>query len=334
MGAFRPRVLLVGCGNIAGGFDMVRPIDAWPVSQAGAFRRHGGFELLGCVDPQDVVRKAFATYWRIPNHASDIESLNACPGDFDVISICSPTACHHVHIEAALKLSPKLIFCEKPLTHSLELTKEWVQTCASEGVHLVVNYTRQWDPIVGRLVHDLRHGVWGRVRSVTGFYNKGVLNNGGHLIDLLLRILGSLRVVAATAPIYDYWDDDPTLAALLVSESDQVPITLNPAHAKDYALFEVEFVCEYGVIRMRNGGLKWDILHAEVSPLFNNYRALSESQTSDGGYMQAMTLAVTEIYDFLNQGHDIRSTGNSAMAVQLICDQLLAVALASATPTI
>lgn len=329
-----PRVLLVGCGNIAGRFDMVRLSDDWPVTQAGAFRRHGGFELAACIDPHDDIREEFANYWQIHRHAAGFESLQSQVGEFDVISLCSPTALHHVHLEAALRLSPKLIFCEKPLTQSSALSREWVQACASQGVHLVVNYSRQWDPSVCSLVEEIRLGAWGQVRSVAGFYNKGVLNNGGHLIDLLLRVLGPMRVVAATSPVDDHWDNDPTVAALLVSEGDQVPVTLNPAHAKDYALFEVELVCEHGVIRMRNGGLKWEVRRTEVSPHFKGYRSLADAQSSEGMYMQAMTIAVTEIHDFLSQGRAIRSMGDSALAVQLICDQLLAAALASATLTV
>ena len=46
----------------------------------------------------------------------------------------------------------------------------------------MVNYTRQWDPSVSRLIEEVRGDRWGAVRSAVGHYNKGVLNNGGHLV--------------------------------------------------------------------------------------------------------------------------------------------------------
>jgi predicted dehydrogenase len=322
----------VGCGNIAGGFDMARPAEAWPVTQAGAFRRHGGFELAACVDPLELVRAEFAQHWKIPLNAPSIDALGAQCGDFDVISLCSPTALHHEHLEAALKLAPRLIFCEKPLTQSVALSRDWIRACADQDVRLVVNYTRQWDPSVAKLVDELRAGVWGSIRSAVGFYNKGVLNNGGHLIDLLLRILGPLDVVAATAPVCDHWDEDPTVAGLLLSEAGRVPVSLNPAHAEDYALFELELVCELGVIRMRDGGLNWEVRRTKYSSHFKGYHALADAELSEGGYTQAMTQAATEIYDFLNHGQALRGTGESALAVQMICDQLL-VAATNATPS-
>lgn len=329
----RPRVLIIGCGNIAGRFDMARPADVWPVTQAGAFRRHGGFEVAACVDPDALAREEFAQYWQIPRHAEDIDALGAVPGEFDVISLCSPTALHHEHLEVALSLAPKLIFCEKPMTQSVALSRKWVQACAVQGVRLVVNYTRQWDPSMARLVGAIRNGTWGAVRSAAGFYNKGLLNNGGHLIDLLLRLLGPLRVVAAATPVSDHWETDPTIAGLLVSEQAGVPVSLNPAHAKDYAMFELELVCELGVIRMRSGGLTWEVRRGGASPDFKGYRALADAEASDGDYMQAMTLAATEIHDFLTYGLALRSTGDSALEVQLVCDQLLAAATHAAPIT-
>lgn len=332
MSKTRLRVLLIGCGNIAGRFDMTRPINAWPVTHAGAFQRHGGYELAACIDPDELVRQAFAVHWGIPHHHSSLEALGATPGEFDVISLCSPTALHHIHLASVLQLKPRAIFCEKPLTHDLNESTKWEQACKAQGITLVVNYTRQWDPAMDQLVDEVRSGRWGEIRSAVGYYNKGVLNNGGHLVDLLLRLLGPLEVIAAATPIYDYWDNDPTLSGLLRSTEGHVPVCLAPAHAKDYALFELELVCELGVIRMRNGGMQWDIRQALPSPHFSGYHTLADIDSSDGDYLQAMTLAVTEIHQHLNQGAAIRSGGDHALAIQAVCEKLLAAAT-HATPS-
>jgi predicted dehydrogenase len=317
---------MIGCGNIAGRFDMARPADAWPVTHAGAFWRHGGFELAACIDPDEQARHAFAAYWDISRHGPSLESLGTIPGEFDVICLCSPTALHHTHLAAVLPLKPRVIFCEKPLTHSLKESSMWEQACQALGVTLVVNYTRQWDPSLNRKIDEILSGRWGAVRSAVGYYNKGVLNNGGHLVDLLLRVLGPLEVIAAATPVHDHWDNDPTVSGLLRSKDGQVPVCLVPAHAKDYALFELELICELGVIRMRNGGMQWDTQHAELNPHFSGYKALASVNSTDGEYFQAMTLAVTEIHQHLSQGTAIRSAGDHALAIQSICEQLLAVA--------
>jgi len=202
-----------------------------------------------------------------------------------------------------------------------------VKVCALQGICLIVNYTRQWDPAVARLIEEVRNGQWGLVRSAVGYYNKGLLNNGGHLIDLLLRLLGPLEVVAAGTPVYDYWENDPTVPGFLHAVEGCIPVFLAPSHAKDYALFELELVCEFGLVRMRNGGMQWETRHANVSPHFAGFRELSDLKLCEGEYMQAMTLAVTEIYSHLLHETATRSTGEHAIAIQTICQQLLNVSI-------
>jgi len=328
--SFMPnQVLIIGCGNIAGGFDQRTTTSQWPLTQAGAFLRHGGFELAACVDPNVRARDFFAESWQVDRTAADIASLRAVPGEFDVVSICSPTDLHCEHIESALALRPRVIFCEKPISLSEHLSERTVQACQEQGVCLVVNYTRQWDPSVARLVRDVQQGEWGRIRSAAGFYNKGVFNNGSHLIDLLHRILGPLRVLAATAPTYDFWDNDPTVAGLLVSVENNVPVSLNPAHASDYAMFELELICERGTIRMCDGGMHWSKRYSEPDQRFSGYRTLVMGGDFDGGYLQAMTLAVGQINEFLLHGHPVNSGGANALAVQKICTRLFIAATQS-----
>lgn len=327
------RVLIVGCGNIAGGFDMARPADAAPLTHAGAFAAHPGFQLSACVDPDAARREAFAAHWRVGLATGSIEALGAAPGAFDVVSICSPTGLHHVHLAAALQLRPRLVFCEKPLTSSMAESARWVAACEDAGVALVVNYTRRWDPAVDALVGELHGGRWGALRSVVGHYNKGILNNGGHLVDLLLRLVGPMDLLATTACQHDFWPDDPTVAALLRSRADGVPVYLNPADARDYAFFELELVCQNGVLRMLAGGMGWQVRDAEASAQFKGYKSLGPAQVRDGQYPQAMGRAVADIHHHLATGAPVGSTGRDALAVQQLCQQILQAANSAPAPT-
>lgn len=315
------RVLVVGCGNIAGGFDMARPAGAPPLTHAGAYAAHPAFRLDACIDPDSDRRQAFATHWQVPKAAAGFDALQARPGDFDVVSICSPTALHDAHLDAALGLRPRVVFCEKPLTTSLATSAGQVAACAAAGTALVVNYTRQWDPSVERLAVDLRQGRLGALRSVVGHYNKGILNNGGHLVDLLLRLVGPLELVATLGCTHDFWPDDPTVAALLRGP-DGLPVYLNPADARDYAFFELELVCADGVVRMQSGGMRWQRRDAAASPQFKGYKALGDAQQTDGDYPQAMLRAVDEIHHHLQAGQPLRSSGEQALDVQRLCQTI------------
>jgi predicted dehydrogenase len=324
-------VLLIGCGNIAGGFDAARPADALPLTHAGAFVQHGGFRIAACVDPDATRRAAFMQRWSVPLGAADVPALGAAPGRFDIVSICSPTALHAAHLASALALKPRLIFCEKPVTPTLAETALWVARCAEAGVLLAVNHTRRWAPDVVRMAEELRAGRHGAVRSVVGHYNKGLLNNGGHLVDLLHLLLGPLDLVAAGAPVWDHGDDDPSVPALLCSAAG-VPVHLSVAHAADYALFELQIVTSTGMLTMEDGGQRWRRRQATDSARFKGYRTLDAGRAVPGEYDQAMGRAVANLHAALGSGAPLASSGASALLAQQLCDTICRAARADNRP--
>jgi predicted dehydrogenase len=314
-------VLLIGCGSIAGGFDAERPADALPLTHAAAMLRHGGFRLAACVDPEPQRLDAFMRRWGVPAGAATIDGLPGAAGPFDVVSICSPTALHAEHMAAALRLQPRLIFCEKPVTPSLAMTTEWVERCEQAGILLMVNHTRRWAPDVVRLRDELRAGAWGELRSVVGHYNKGVLNNGGHLIDLLHYLVGPLELQFAGAPVWDFWPEDPSVPAVLRT-ADGICVHLNVAHAGDFAFFELQLITSRAVLSMEDGGQQWRIRRAAPSPQFKGYQTLDGGEPRAGEYAAAMLNAVAALHDAVCDAGPLASTGRSALEAQRLCERI------------
>lgn len=314
-------VLVVGCGNIAGGFDAARPDDAPPLTHAGAFRRHAGFRLAACVEPDADRRAAFMRRWGVAQGFATLDEALAQGLRPQVISICSPTAAHAEHLAQALRMQPRALFCEKPVTPSVAQTQQWVEACRAAGVLLAVNHTRRWAPDVVQLRDELAAGAWGSLRSLAGTYNKGILNNGGHLVDLVQFLAGPLELLAAGPAVHDFWPDDPTLPALLRTQAG-VPVTLSCGHAGDYAVFELQLVASEGTLVMENGGMRWRRRRAAASPHFQGYRALGPAEELPGRYEEAMEAAVANLHAALAQGAPLASTGDTALAAQRICEQI------------
>ncbi len=317
------RVLIVGCGNIAGGFDADRAATLPPLTHAGAYTRHAGFHVVACVEPDAARRAAFMQRWGVAQGFDDLAALAAlhAPGAFDVISLCSPTTVHAAQLEAALALRPRLIFCEKPVTPTLAQTEALVARCAAAGVPLAVNHSRRWASDVQRLAGELRAGAWGPVRSAVGTYNKGVLNNGSHLVDLLHLLLGPLQLLHAGAALADHWSDDPTVPALLRTAAG-APVHLTTAHAADCAIFELQIITATAVIAMEDGGLQWRVRRVIDSPHFRHYRVLDGGERVAGDYLQATQRAVANLHHHLAHGQPLASSGDTALAAQRLCDEI------------
>ncbi len=313
--------LIVGCGKIAGGFDALRSPEQMPLSHAGAFTKHGRYRILACVEPMPARRAEFMQRWAVPEGYADLSALASHTGRYDVISVCSPTSEHYRSVKVAIALNPRLIFCEKPLAPQLSQASELVEACRLAGIPLAVNYTRRWDTDLVQLAADLKNGVWGAVRSVTGVYTKGILNNGSHMVDLLHLLFGPLDVQVVGSPVYDGFPDDPSVAVTLAT-SDHIPVQLSCADARDYSIFELQIVAEKGVITMEDGGLLWRIRHVVESPTFLNYRSLDAGVRKVGSLPGATLAAVSEIYASLTSGRTISSSGENALRSQRVCEAI------------
>jgi predicted dehydrogenase len=315
-------VLIVGCGRIAGGFDEGRTTSDGPVTHAGAYSRDGRFCLAACVEPIGDRRRQFMQTWNIPTgYASMDEALEASAA-VDVISLCSPTAYHAGDLEAALRMRPKLVFCEKPVTQTAAETARLQQACQDHGVLLAVNHTRRWDPAVQRLRAEMAEGRWGQLRSVIAVYNKGILNNGSHMLDLLDLLFGPIRVLDAGTPVLDYSMDDPSIPGRLET-AEGAPISLVCGHSADYSCFELQLVLSEGVVTMENGGLQWRERRAQASDVFTGYRTLGTDTRRPGEYESAMLAAVANIHDAVAHGAPLASPGASALIAQRLCEQMV-----------
>lgn len=319
-------VLIIGGGNIAGGFDAARPAGSLPVTHAGAYRRHGGFVVSACVEPDAGRRAAFTQRWEIPRGFACVGEAVSEGARFDVVSICSPTVEHHQHLLACPELGARLVFCEKPMCATVAQAEHALGHLRERDIRVALNHNRRWDPAVAALRAELRQGVWGQLRSVTGHYNKGVLNNGSHLLDLIECLVGPLRLLHSGPASHDFWDADPSVPAMLVGPGN-IPVTLNCGHAADYSLFELQLVLESAVVAMEDGGLRWRVRPSAPSAEFAGYTALTAGEVRPGRYLESMSLAVQNIHQALTAGVPLESTGDTALAAQRLCEQIKALAM-------
>jgi predicted dehydrogenase len=312
------RVAIIGCGGIAGGYDIERFDPDHPMTHAGALSTHGGFSLVICVDPDRERAAQFASRWGISETAVDTAKLLERADDLDTVIICSPTSHHGADLDVALQMRPRLVVCEKPITLSYETSRYWVERFAGKGIPMLVNYTRRWAPDIVRLAMEIRSGGRGALRSISGVYNKGLMNNGSHMVDLIRMFVDGCEVIGVGNPVHDHFPDDPSVPFMLRSR-DGVPIAVNTAHAADFALFELEFVTSTGTVRMEAGGTRLRERSVVDSEEFLGYRVLGSDRVASGEYRRAMSAMVDNQYRFLTTGQRLACDGGTALDTQRLC---------------
>ncbi|MAE36019.1 MAG: hypothetical protein CMH97_12480 [Oceanospirillaceae bacterium] len=291
-------VLIVGCGRIAGGFDENRTQEDDALSHAGAYSKRTEVTLAACVDPDIKVAKGFAERWSVAEAYSACEDISA-EREFDIVSICTPTDFHSRSVESVFRFRPKVIFLEKPVSASATASQQLLEKCREQNIGLVVNYSRRWD---SRLA-DLRNCLTkkdtvgnGSLRAVNGVYNKGIRNNGSHILDLLASIVGSLKPEWAAVRPANARESDPDIDMVLISDSG-IRCSLISTDSEDFAQFELTFLMSHGELRMLDGGLRWSERTVESSPEFAGYKRLSKEIETAGGYLPVMERAISEVID-------------------------------------
>lgn len=316
-------VLIVGCGNIAGRLDELQQSDLGPpLTHAKAYMQNEQFHVIGCIDPDGERRAAFQKYWGVENGYDTIEQVLRQGSKFDVVSVCSPTGFHLEHLEKILAISPGLVFCEKPVGVETGRATTLLEEYAQKNIPLIINYSRRFDESVKNFKADIASGRYGILRSGSGFYSKGILNNGSHLLDMLHFLLGDLIVDYVGIPVLDFKASDPTLP-LVLHTSDDIPISLSPGNAKDYSMAELTLIFSKGQVTMMDGGLSWSFREVQESEVFAGYQVLKAPRFENGLYLYSLENAVVNIADVLAGRSAPLCAGEDGLKVLKLCSEIL-----------
>lgn len=297
-------VLIIGCGAIAGGYDAQDIGGDNILTHAKAFNIHAGFELAGCVDLDREIAQNFADTWDVDRAYDDLEAAMN-DREFDIISICTSTASHENYLRQLQKYDVKLIFCEKPITNSLDTAREMAEIYSDK---MAVNYLRRFDPDIRQLTTDITSGIYGDFKSARAVYNKGLYNNGSHMTDLLHMLIGPVFVRSAENVIYDFWPDDPTISARLVTAADD-PIDMVGSDMRDGMTFDLELEFDNAQIILN------DFSHTLI---IIPKGGIEKKITTD--LDRGMLNAVSNIYDHLTEGAKLFSQGDNAVLALETCD--------------
>lgn len=298
--------LIVGCGNIAGGYDAGDISGPNILTHAKAFRIHAGFELAGCIDSIPDIAREFADIWQLDRAYESLDQALE-EGEFDVISVCVSTPNHEKILRRLWPYEPALVFCEKPLTDRIETAGDMAALYQGK---MAVNYLRRFDPEIRRLGEQIAAGKYGRFLAATARYNKGLYNNGSHMTDLLDMLTGPMTVIEAGTVTDDFWPDDPTISARLES-GNGARIELIGSDMRRGMIFDLELVFDQARIYLT------DFSHSlTIQP--NG----GETKKITTGLDQAMLNGVSNIYDHLTVGAELFSGVDNALRALEICSEI------------
>jgi predicted dehydrogenase len=318
-------VLICGAGNIAHRFDS--PEGDAIFTHTKGFLRHGGFHIAAILDEQLERAEEAARIWNIPHYGRCLDDIGS--QSIDVVSICTPDHTHAQYLRDVLALKPKLVFCEKPLSTSVDEASELVKLYQQAQVHLAVNYSRRWLRDIDELSKQALSGDFGMVVSARMKYYKGFLHNASHFVDMLQMLTKpSVAGGAILQAIDDYTPEDPTLslAALMqsgIAGGSTFPLMVEGYDTRRMSPVELEIIFETTSIKLEElSGSFLTTAKLRENAVYPGFFEFSERHTNRLDASQAMREAVSAIFETLQSGRPLASTGTTALETLRLCKRM------------
>ncbi len=235
------RVVVVGCGRIAGGFNEHE--QGKVLTHMAAYRKLGA-AVVGCCDLDMRKAEAFAGRWSVPRYDTDLEALLTCTQP-EVVSICTPPVGRVAILERVLATpSVRAVLLEKPLAACHDDARVIARLAERAACPVLVNYGRAFDPFYLQVRRECEGGKFGPLRQAVARYYGSARNNASHLIERILDMFGPAVCAkrlsgSEDAPMFELLLEKPVASAMFL-----------PTSGVDYAPLELDLLFERGRIRI------------------------------------------------------------------------------------
>jgi predicted dehydrogenase len=299
--AIRYNVIIIGAGNIGALFDS--PDSKNVLTHAHAFTKHTGFNLIGFIDIDGKKAHQAAELWGCKTFRNIEEVFSS--GNIDVACVAVPDEYHYNVLKEVSEFPLQVIFAEKPLTKTYSEADEISKIFLEKKIDVVVNYSRRFVPEFEKIKNDIEKGIYGEYLTGTGYYGKGIIHNGSHLIDLLRYLIGEIDTIKPISSKSDFYSDDKSISAFLTFENNR-PFFIQTVDFRKYTIFEIDILFERKRIRIYDSGFKIEEYDIQENTIFKGYKNIVKTVEIDTSLHNALYNAAENIYRHLTEGQNLK----------------------------
>jgi predicted dehydrogenase len=313
------KAVIVGLGRIASLLedDALREK---PCTHAGALAANPHCGLVAGCDIDEERRRLFAQKWQTPVYADAAEMLRIHRPQ--ILAIATHPDSHFHYCRLAADSGVPVIICEKPLADTVGEARK-IERLAQNGLAVIVNHERRYSEDYIRAKAILGSGRLGRLLSVRSVLCMGrtkrlvdvLWHDGTHLADAVMFLTGAvlkhrrrwgaqLAANSGTA-----W-----LEGELLVEQRPVPVVMEIGAERDHLVFEMEFSCEKGRLRIGNGIFEvWESVSSPYAEQFRSLKQTNDAFTGPTGYFANMVQDAIDCV--IDPGRQPRSTAADGLRV-------------------
>jgi len=281
------KTAIVGLGRIASLLedDALREK---PASHAGAISVNPDCILAAGSDLDEERRALFAARWGAPVYADAEEMIRAHRPS--ILVIATHPDSHYHYCKLAVSSGIPTVISEKPLADTLSDARK-ITALERQGLTIITNHERRYAADYAEAKDVLSSGKLGSIVSTRAVLymgkNKRLLDmfwhDGTHLADALMFLSGGVLKHKR------HWgakltDSSGTawLEGELHTEDDRkIPVLMEVGSGRDHLVFELEFSCTKGRLRIGNG--IFEVWESRASPYAEHFRSLTKTKVGFEG---------------------------------------------------
>lgn len=312
------KAVIIGAGNIGALYD--GPKSREILTHAHAYSEHSGFELVGFVDSNKEKAEAAAKIWGGKAYSSIKELFEN--HNVDVVSVCVPDESHFQVLKELKKFNFLGGIIEKPLASSIEQVKEILKMKIYKERLFLVNYSRRFVPGFIDLKNKIQQGNFGKFLCGSGYYGKGILHNGSHLLDLLFYFGLKFDKVEINNKIIDFKKTDPSYSLTIKNKKTKYFFNLNALSTNNYDIFEIDLFFENRRVKIINGGFKIEEYKIKQDQIYKLDKGLYLKKSYKTQLDKWMYFSVDNLYQSLRNNGQLKSSLEDAFKILKFCKSI------------
>ena len=317
------RTAIFGFGKIAYGYgDDKKYIKEYPIpTHFEAIKKIQNLDLDTVIDADENALKN-ANEAGVKNLFNDIRDVN----DIDQIEFLTLSCPPHINKLNVIKAFPSLkgLVLEKPVTDNVCDSKEILEYIRKANIKTQVCYLRRFDDFAVSLQSGGLNKLIGKPQMAQIVYGNGLRNNGSHMLDLCMMLLGdftknirSLNTNIDTCVL----DNDLNITCLLKTKSG-INISMTPIDFKNYRENSLDIWGKKGRIVINQEGSYFSHWKSTSSRFGDIYKEINWSEpyysgkTKIGNAIEKLYLNLIE--SIKNNKNPISSLDSSIKTEELI----------------
>ena len=257
---------IVGGGEISCGYD--NPKSKSILTHINGAIKHPGIQLNSIVEIKKDKHEYIKDKWG--KKIIIFSDLNESLSNFksDILVIATPTNTHLRVIKNILSnYCPKLILCEKPIVSNIKEYEELCELLENYNTKIMTNFPRRFDISLNILKKEILNSS--KKYHFYGTFNKGLIHNGSHMIDLISMLVGPIRKIDSI----NFKTAKNDFFGKFLVKTDNCNGIISNIDSKDLSVFDFVLYTNHGKFEIISANNKINIYYLDNLNYFKGFKA-------------------------------------------------------------